>query len=100
MDRYYEQINELVLGLLVPARTQKVIDREIFQKFCDILEEIETEVKGEASIQRKIAGLLFFIYRSLSNEVTTNDYKDELFRAVGKLEEILDKILWDSPFKE
>lgn len=54
MDRYYEQIDELILGLLVPARTQKVIDREIFQKF----------------------------------------------RAVGKLEEILDKILWDSPFKE
>jgi len=24
----------------------------------------------------------------------------ELFRAVGKLEDILDKIFWDSPFKE
>ncbi len=29
-----------------------------------------------------------------------NDYKDELFRAVGKLEGILDEIFWDSPFKE
>lgn len=100
MDEYYEQINELTLGLLIPARTQKVIDKEVFQKFCDILEKIEDEVKGKENIQRKIVGLIFFIYRSLSDEVVTNDYRDELFGAVGKLEDILDKIFWESPFKE
>ncbi len=100
MDKYYEQINELVQDLLIPARTQKIIDKDAFKKFCDILEEIKNEVQGKDSIPRKLAGLIFFIYCSLSDEVVINDYKDELFRAVGKLEDILDKIFWDSPFKE
>lgn len=100
MDEYYEQINELVPKLLIPARTQKSIDKEIFQKFYGILESIENEVKGKETIQRNIVGLVFFVYCSLSNEVVENDYKNELFRAVGKLEDILDKILWDSPLKK
>lgn len=100
MDRYYAQINELVQDLLIPARTQKIIDKEAFERFYNILERIENEVRGKDSIPRKIVGLIFFIYCSLSDEVVTNDYKDELFRAVGKLEGILDKIFWDSPFKE
>ncbi|MBQ2936498.1 MAG: hypothetical protein IJD96_09725 [Lachnospiraceae bacterium] len=57
-------------------------------------------MKGKESISRKIVGLLFFIYCSLSEEVVSDDYRDELFRAVGKLEDMLDKIFWDSPFKE
>lgn len=100
MDEYYGQINGLILDLLIPVRTEKKLNKEVFLKLCDILEKIEDEVRGKESIQRNIAGLIFFIYRSLSDEVTTNDYKNELFRAVGKLEDILDKIFWDSPFKE
>ncbi|MFG6324294.1 MAG: hypothetical protein K1W35_14930 [Lachnospiraceae bacterium] len=100
MDEYYGQINGLILDLLIPVRTEKKLNKEVFLKLCDILEKIEDEVRGKESIQRNIAGLIFFIYRSLSDEVVTNDYKNELFRAVGKLEDILDKIFWDSPFKE
>ena len=100
MDTYYEQIDELVLDLLLPARTEKVLNKEAFQKLCAILEQIENEVRGKESIQRNVAGLIFFIYRSLSDEVMTDDYKNELFRAVGKLEDMLDKIFWDSPFKK
>lgn len=100
MDKYYEQINAIVQELLIPARTQKVIDKAVFDKFYNILMEIEKEVYGKKDIPRKIVGLVFFIYCSLSDEVVTNDYKDELFRAVGKLEDILDRIFWDSPFKE
>lgn len=100
MDEYYGQINGLILDLLIPVRTEKKLNKEVFLKLCDILEKIEDEVRGKESIQRNIAGLIFFIYRSLSDEVATNDYKNELFRAVGKLEDILDKIFWDSPFKE
>ncbi len=37
MDKYYEQINELVQDLLIPARTQKIIDKDAFKKFCDII---------------------------------------------------------------
>ena len=92
MDEYYGQINGLILDLLIPVRTEKKLNKEVFLKLCDILEKIEDEVRGKESIQRNIAGLIFFIYRSLSDEVVTNDYKNELFRAVGKLEDILEKI--------
>lgn len=100
MDSYYEQINELVQDLLIPARMEKSIDKETFKKFCEILNNIENEVRGKENIPRKIVGLLFFIYCSLSDEVVSNNYKDELFKAVGKLEGILDRIFWNSPFKE
>ena len=100
MDTQYEQIDELVLDLLLPARTEKVLNKEAFQKFLEILEKIENEVRGKESIQRNVAGLIFFIYCSLSAEVMTDDYKNELFRAVGKLEDMLDKIFWDSPLKK
>lgn len=100
MDSYYEQINELVQDLLIPARMDKSIDKEVFEKFCEILNNIENEVRGKENIPRKIVGLLFFIYCSLSDEVVSNNYKDELFIAVGKLEDILDRIFWNSPFKE
>lgn len=100
MDIYYEQINQLVQDLLIPARVEKTINKESFEKLYEILVKIENEVQGKENIARGIVGLLFFIYRSLSDEVVTDDYKDELFRAVGKLEGILDRIFWDSPFKE
>ena len=79
MDEYYGQINGLILDLLIPVRTEKKLNKEVFLKLCDILEKIEDEVRGKESIQRNIAGLIFFIYRSLSDEVVTNDYKNELF---------------------
>ena len=93
MDTYYEQINDLVLDLLLPARTEKVLNKEALQKFLEILEKIENEVRGKESIQRNVAGLVFFIYRSLSDEVMTDDYKNELFRAVGELEDMLTRYL-------
>lgn len=100
MDNYYDQINELVQDLLIPARMEKIINKKAFEDFYEILIKIEKEVQGKENISRKIVGLLFFIYCSLSDNVVTNDYKDELFRAVGELEDILDRIFWDSPFKE
>lgn len=99
MDIYYDQINQLVQDLLIPARVEKTIDKEAFEKLYEILVKLENEVQGKENISRKIVGLLFFIYCSLSDEVVSNDYRDELFRTVGKLEDILDRIFWDSPFK-
>lgn len=98
MDDYYEQIDQLVLDLLIPARMEKKIDKAAFEKFYEILEKIEKKVQGKENIPRKIAGFLFFIYCSLADEVVKDDYKNELFRAVGKLEDILERIFWDSPF--
>ena len=99
MEDFYEKIDELVQDLLIPARTEKKIDKQVFEKFCGILIELEKEMRGEECIPRKIAGLLFFIYCSLSAEAEHCSYNDELFIAVAKLEDMLDRILWDSPFK-
>lgn len=99
MEDFYESIDELVQDLLIPARTEKKIDMQVFEKFYGILIELENELKGEDSIPREIAGLLFFIFRSLSAEAEHCSYNDELFIAVAKLEDMLDRILWDSPFK-
>lgn len=92
MNIYYERINNLIIDLLVPVRTQKRINKEIFDEFYSILEEIKEEIEGKENISRKIVGLLFFIYCSLSSEVANGDYKSELFMSVAKIESILFEI--------
>lgn len=69
MEELYVNINELVQDLLIPARVEK-INKEAFEKFYNILVELENKVKGEEYIPRKIAGLLYFISTSLSAEAT------------------------------
>ena len=96
---YYQQINELVQDLLIPARMEHTIDKETFEKFFEILNNIEKEFHEKENIPRKIVGILFFVYCSLSDNIITNDYKNELFRAVGRLEDILDRIFWDASIR-
>ena len=100
MDIYYSSINELVQDILVPVRTEKKIDKQTFDKFYSTLIELEHELSGQEFMPRKIAGLLFFIYRLLSEETQYCNYNDELFLAVAKLEDILDRIFWESPLKK
>lgn len=99
MKEFYENINELVQDLLIPARTEKRINIEAFEKFYNILIALENRIKGEEYIPRKIAGLLYFISSSLSTEAVNCNYNDELFIAAARIEDMVDKILWDSPFK-
>lgn len=99
MDEFYVNINELLQDLLIPVRTEKKINIKVFEKFYGLLTELENKLKGEEYIPRKIAGLLYFIYTSLSAEAEHCNYNDELFIAVAKLEDKIDRILWDSPFK-
>ena len=70
MEELYVNINELVQDLLIPARVERKINKEAFEKFYNILVELENKVKGEEYIPRKIAGLLYFISTSLSAEAT------------------------------
>ena len=65
MEELYVNINELVQDLLIPARVEKKINKEAFEKFYNILVELENKVKGEEYIPRKIAGLLYFISTSI-----------------------------------
>lgn len=99
MEAFYTRINDLLPELLIPARTEKKINIAIYDRFYTILLEIENELKDEIYIPRKIAGLLFFIYVSLSAEAEHCSYNDELFIAVARLEDMIDRILWNSPFR-
>ena len=74
MEELYVNINELVQDLLIPARVEKKINKEAFEKFYNILVELENKVKGEEYIPRKIAGLLYFISTSLSAEATNLNF--------------------------
>lgn len=98
MNHYYDRINNLVQDLLIPARTEKILNEKAFSSLCDILDDLVKEYKGKDNISRKLVGLLFFIYCSLEYEIQEADYTDKLFLAVGKLGNYLDNIFWDSPF--
>jgi len=50
MEGFYLNINELVQDLLIPARVEKKINKEAFEKFYNILVELENKIKGEINI--------------------------------------------------
>lgn len=94
-----KDINDIVQDLLVPVRTERKIDEKAFNAFYDYLDQVIKLVKGEPFIPRQLVGLLFLIYTTLAGANTTNDYKDSIFMEVAKLEDYLDQIYWDSPFR-
>ena len=98
MEEYYSQLNNLSQDLLMSARMGK-IDACLFNEFYQLLNELRATLSGEEFISRKIAGLLFFVYVSLAAEAAHCSYTDELFIYVAKIQDILDEIFWDSPFK-
>lgn len=93
-----ENINKLSTDLLVPLRTSKSVNKEAFDNLYLLLDELEKLMKGQAVISRKLAGMLFFIYTSVSAEAEHAHYSSDIFIVAAKLEEYLNKILWDSPF--
>ncbi len=93
-----ESINKLTVDLLVPIRASKSINREAFDKLYLLLDELKVLIKGEILINRKLAGVLFFIYTTVSAEAKHANYPDHIFIEAGMLEDYLSKILWDSPF--
>ncbi len=98
INTVYNNINNLVQNILIPIRAEKKVDRKSFDLLYIYLDELVGLVKGEEMIPRKLTGLLFFIYTSLSGEIQNNDYRNPIFMEVSRLEEYLGKIYWDSPF--
>ena len=98
MDNVLMGIDSIVQKLLIPARTEKTIDRDAFDLFYFYLDKILELVQEKEMIPRRVAGLLFFIYTSLSGDVQNKDYRNPVFMEVAKLEGYLSKIYWDSPF--
>ena len=98
MTEIEESINKLIVDLLVPIRTSKTVDKEVFNKLYLLLDELKALIKGESIISRKLAGELFFIYTSISAEAEHAHYSSPIFIEVARLEDYLSKILWASPF--
>lgn len=92
------RINELTTDILVPARTSKSVNEKAFSELYKLLDEVKILVKGTNEISRQLAGLLFFIYTSISAEATHSDYTSPLFIESARLEDYVSRILWDSPF--
>ena len=88
-----EEIDNIVLDLLGPARCEHSVYRPAFDMFYKYLDEIKILVKDEEEIPRRLTGLLFFIYISLDSNIRNKDnYKDPLLLEVAKVEEYLDSI--------
>lgn len=91
-------INNLATDLLIPVRTSKSVNKEAFAEFYKLLDEVIILVREKELINRKLAGLLFFIYTTISAEAEHANYSSPIFLEASKLEDYLSKILWDSPF--
>lgn len=99
LTRIERELDNIIVDLLTSARATRNINDKVLKKFYELLDELVEKNKGEEFIPRKIAGLLFFIYISLDSNIQNNNYKDPLFLIVADVQDYLDKILWDSPFK-
>ena len=93
-----EIISELTVDLLVPIRTDKTVNKEAFDKLYLLLDELKILIKGENKINRRLVGLLFFIYTNVLAEHA--HYSSSVFIESARLEEYLSVILWNSPFGE
>ena len=91
-------INDLTTDLLVPIRTSKLVNKQAFSEFYKLLDEVIKLVKEKELINRNLAGLLFFIYTTISAEAEHTNYSSPIFLEASKIEDYLSKILWDSPF--
>lgn len=93
------EINSLILDLLGPIRSSKAIDKTTLNKFYDLLNEVKKIIVGKEYIPRRLAGMLFYIYRTIAAEAENAKYSDPIFIETAKIETYLDEILWDSPWK-
>lgn len=91
-DLFLQRIDELIVDILVPARTEKKIYKPAFEKFEAILDEIELYYKDKDTIDKSVVSLLFFIFNSLSSEAQYCEPKDELFLKTIHLEDKLEMI--------
>lgn len=92
MEEIAKDINDITLSILLPARAEKKVDEKSFAILFEYLEEVRQGIEGKPMISRKLTGILFFIYVSLSAEASYCDKTSLLFRKVAELESMLDDI--------
>lgn len=92
MEEIAKEIDGIILDILLPARSEKKVDEKSFKILFAYLEEIKQGIEGKSMISRKLTGILFFIYVSLSVEASYCDKTSLLFLKVAELESVLDDI--------
>ena len=80
-----EIISELTVDLLVPIRTDKTVNKEAFDKLYLLLDELKILIKGENKINRRLVGLLFFIYTKVLAESEHAHYSSSVFIESARL---------------
>lgn len=93
------EINSILLEILEPIRMSKTVNMEVFSRFYELLEELKEILSCKEVIPRKLAGLLFFIYKTMVAESEHSNYNEPIFIATATIEAYLDEILWESPWK-
>lgn len=89
-----EEISLLTKEILVALRPRKIIKEDSFLQLYKLLEELKYLIAGKEFIRRKLAGLLFFLFKSLISEANhTSDPElilNEAWRINGYLLDIYD----------
>ncbi|USG64635.1 hypothetical protein NDK47_21195 [Brevibacillus ruminantium] len=93
-----EELKQLSPEIIVPVRTQKIVNSKAFERMYLLLDEILELIKEEDNISRKLAGRLFFLYTYLLHQAKYTNMPEEIFHEAGKIKEYLDKLLL-SPFR-
>lgn len=90
-----DEINEIALNILLPARTEKKIGEKDFEKFLSILKRIKENIVNSPIISRKLSGTLFFMYYSLANESQYCEPRSTFFMQVAQVEKYMVSIFGD-----
>lgn len=85
-------IDSLVIDLLLPIRTSKRINRQVFERLLSHLKELQVLLANESFVPKDLVGLLLHIYVSMVAESAYAREQGPLEIAVGELEECLYRI--------
>ena len=95
MNEMANDINDIMIDILVPARCGKKVNEEAFSELEHILMELKEEIKDSEVVSKKLVHVLLFVYMQLDTEASYCEYDHPLFQRVAKLEGILSNIFED-----
>lgn len=98
LSEIYDYLKTISLPILLQLRCNKEIDKNLFRELYDSLEEIKRIICKDVMIDRKLAGLLFYIYISISSNVRNlDDYKNPILIEAARIEDYIYDILGYNP---
>ena len=88
-----QSIDELILDLLLPLRSNKDINRKAFDKLYLNLDELKKITEGNSMISKSLIRLLFLIDQSISAEAEHVHYSHPIFKELGIVNNYITEIL-------